>query len=297
MLRLAACLEEHYPHPIANAVVAEARRRSLAHEEHHSEVEYIVAHGISCHVGEEKVIIGSHHFVFQDEGCVVPEGEQARFEALPAHCSHLFLAISGQLAAVLCIEDPLRQEAPEVVRRLHAAGLRRIVMMTGDSRKAAQAAAQAVGVDEYDAEVLPEDKAAFIRREREAKRIGERQMEAERQKEDEKKYFQRDAADFIDVYGKETFDKLMKDEDFADYADGKIGKRPLTDIFERYQRLSGKAERVGREKREDKAARSTGSGSGTGANNGLSTSEKAALDNWNQRYPNMKMTEAEWKKR
>ena len=136
-----------------------------------------------------------------------------------------------------------------------------------------------------------------IRREREAKRIGERQMEAERQKEDEKKYFQRDAADFIDVYGKETFDKLMKDEDFADYADGKIGKRPLTDIFERYQRLSGKAERVGREKREDKAARSTGSGSGTGANNGLSTSEKAALDNWNQRYPNMKMTEAEWKKR
>lgn len=170
MLRLAACLEEHYPHPIANAVVAEARRRSLAHEEHHSEVEYIVAHGISCHVGEEKVIIGSHHFVFQDEGCVVPEGEQARFEALPAHCSHLFLAISGQLAAVLCIEDPLRQEAPEVVRRLHAAGLRRIVMMTGDSHKAAQAAAQAVGVDEYDAEVLPEDKAAFIRREREAGR-------------------------------------------------------------------------------------------------------------------------------
>ena len=170
MLRLAACLEEHYPHPIANAVVTEAKARGLEHEEQHSQVEYVVAHGISCLIGGDKVVIGSYHFVFQDEGCVIPEADQERFAALPSHCSHLFMAISGELAAVLCIEDPLRKEAADVVKKLHKVGFKRVVMMTGDSKKAAQAAAQAVGVDEYYAEVLPEDKAAFIRREHEAGR-------------------------------------------------------------------------------------------------------------------------------
>ena len=170
MLRLAACLEEHYPHPIANAVVTEAKARGLEHEEQHSQVEYVVAHGISCLIGGDKVVIGSYHFVFQDEGCVILEADQERFAALPSHCSHLFMAISGELAAVLCIEDPLRKEAADVVKKLHKVGFKRVVMMTGDSKKAAQAAAQAVGVDEYYAEVLPEDKAAFIRREHEAGR-------------------------------------------------------------------------------------------------------------------------------
>lgn len=170
MLRLAACLEEHYPHPIANAVVAEAKTQGLEHEEQHSQVEYVVAHGISCLIGGAKAVIGSYHFVFQDEGCVIPEAEQERFDSLPSHCSHLFMAISGELAAVLCIEDPLREEAAVVVKRLHEAGFKRVVMMTGDSKKAARAAAQAVGVDEYYAEVLPEDKASFIRREHEAGR-------------------------------------------------------------------------------------------------------------------------------
>ena len=170
MLRLAACLEEHYPHPIANAVVTEAKARGLEHEEQHSQVEYVVAHGISCLIGGDKVVIGSYHFVFQDEECVILEADQERFAALPSHCSHLFMAISGELAAVLCIEDPLRKEAADVVKKLHKVGFKRVVMMTGDSKKAAQAAAQAVGVDEYYAEVLPEDKAAFIRREHEAGR-------------------------------------------------------------------------------------------------------------------------------
>ena len=170
MLRLAACLEEHYPHSIANAVVAEAKTRGLNHEETHSKVEYVVAHGISSIVNEQKVIIGSHHFVFQDEQCVIPEGEQERFDTLPPEYSHLYLAISGVLAAVICIEDPLREEAALVVNCLHRLGLKRIVMMTGDNAKSAQAVAEIVGVDEYYAEVLPEDKAAFIRREHEAGR-------------------------------------------------------------------------------------------------------------------------------
>lgn len=170
LLRLAACLEEHYPHSIANAVVAEAKRKGLNHEERHSKVEYVVAHGISSIVEGQKVIIGSHHFVFQDEGCTVPEGKQALFDALPAEYSHLYLAISGQLAAVICIEDPLRQEAREVLAGLHGLGLDRLVMMTGDSEKTAEMAAKTVGVDEYHAGVLPEDKAMYIRRQHEAGR-------------------------------------------------------------------------------------------------------------------------------
>lgn len=170
MLRLAACLEEHYPHSIANAVVAEAKKRGLLHDECHSKVEYVVAHGISSIVDGEKVIIGSHHFVFQDEHCVIPEGEQAQFDTLPAEYSHLYLAISGVLAAVICIEDPLREEAAAVVDMLHRLGIARVVMMTGDSEKTARMVAQTIGVDEYHAEVLPEDKAAFIRREHEAGR-------------------------------------------------------------------------------------------------------------------------------
>lgn len=170
MLRLAACLEEHYPHSMANAVVAEAQKLGLNHEERHSKVEYVVAHGISSIVDNQKVIIGSHHFVFQDENCVIPEGEQERFDTLPAAYSHLYLAISGVLAAVICVEDPLRQEAREVVDTLHHLGIERLVMMTGDSEKTAHMVAQAVGVDEYHAEVLPEDKAMFIRREHEAGR-------------------------------------------------------------------------------------------------------------------------------
>ena len=170
MLRLAACLEEHYPHPIANSVVTEAKIRGLQHEEQHSQVDYIVAHGISCRVGEDKVIIGSYHFIFEDEGCVILEEDQEKSAALPSNCSHLFMAISGVLAAVICIEDPLRKEAADVVRLLHEVGFQRVVMMTGDSKKAARAAARVVGVDEYYAEVLPEDKAEFIRREHEAGR-------------------------------------------------------------------------------------------------------------------------------
>ena len=170
MLRLAACLEEHYPHSMAKAVVAEAARRDLRHEERHSKVEYLVAHGISSSVDGQKVVIGSHHFVFEDEGCVIPEGEQEKFDALPDQYSHLYLAVSGVLSAVICIEDPLRDEAPEVIRELRAHGFTKLVMMTGDSERTARAVAQQVGVDEYYAEVLPEDKAAFIRREHEAGR-------------------------------------------------------------------------------------------------------------------------------
>lgn len=170
MLRLAACLEEHYPHSIANAVVAEAKAQDLQHEERHSKVEYVVAHGISSIVEGQKAIIGSYHFVFQDESCVVPEGDEALFDSLPSQYSHLYLAIAGVLAAVICIEDPLRQEAADVVRSLHELGLKRVVMMTGDNEKTARSVAAAVGVDEYHAEVLPEDKANFIRQEHEAGR-------------------------------------------------------------------------------------------------------------------------------
>ncbi len=165
MLRLAACLEEHYPHSIANAVIAKAVERGLHHEERHSKVEYVVAHGISSIVDEEKVIIGSYHFVFQDEGCIIPEEEKQKFESLPDKYSLLYLAIAGNLAAVICIEDPLREEAQGVINSLHKLGISKVVMMTGDSEKTAKAVAKAVGVDEYYAEVLPEDKANFIKRE------------------------------------------------------------------------------------------------------------------------------------
>ena len=166
MLRLAACLEEHYPHSMANAVVAEAKRHGLTHEEYHSQVQYVVAHGISSMVEGKKVIIGSAHFVFEDEGCRIPEGEQPKFDALPAAYSHLYLCIDGELAAVICIHDPLRREAREAVRALHESGFANVVMMTGDNRRTAEAVAAEVGVDAVYAEVLPEDKAAFIRQEK-----------------------------------------------------------------------------------------------------------------------------------
>lgn len=167
MLRLAACLEEHYPHSMANAVVAEAKRHGLTHEEYHSQVQYVVAHGISSMVEGKKVIIGSAHFVFEDEGCRIPEGEQPKFDALPAAYSHLYLCMDGELAAVICIHDPLRREAREAVRALHESGFANVVMMTGDNRRTAEAVAAEVGVDAVYAEVLPEDKAAFIRGEKE----------------------------------------------------------------------------------------------------------------------------------
>ena len=160
MLRIAACLEEHFPHSMANAVVV--------HEEMHSKVDYIVAHGIASHIGEDKVVIGSYHFVFEDEQCVVPEGEEEKFEALPAEYSHLYLAIAGRLAAVICIEDPLRPEAPEVMKELRKLGIKKIVMMTGDSERTARAIAARVGVDEHHSEVLPEDKANFVEAEKNA---------------------------------------------------------------------------------------------------------------------------------
>lgn len=167
MLRLAACLEEHYPHSMANAVVDEAKNRNLNHEERHSKVEYVVAHGISSRVEDEKVVIGSHHFVFEDEGCVIPAGEQEKFDNLPAQYSHLYLAVGGVLAAVICVEDPLRAEACSVVSKLKELGIDKIVMMTGDSYRTAKSVAADVGVTEFHAEVLPEDKAAFVRAEHE----------------------------------------------------------------------------------------------------------------------------------
>ena len=170
MLKLAACLEEHYPHSIANAVVAEARKRGLNHEERHAKVEYVVAHGISSRIDGKKVILGSRHFVFEDEK--IPAGKTAmeKLDKLPEHCSHLFMAIGGRLAAVICIEDSIRAEAPAVVEELRSLGISKIVMMTGDSRRTAAAVAKLVGVDEYKAEVLPEDKASFIRGQHEAGR-------------------------------------------------------------------------------------------------------------------------------
>lgn len=166
MLRLAACLEEHYPHSIANAVVDEAKKRGLSHEEYHSEVKYVVAHGISSAVNNKKVIIGSYHFVFEDEGCSIPEGDEEKFHSLSSEYSHLYLCISGELAAVICIYDPLRSEAKDAIAALHKCGISKVVMMTGDNKNTAKAVAKIVGVDEYYAEVLPEDKANFIRSEK-----------------------------------------------------------------------------------------------------------------------------------
>ena len=166
MLRLAACLEEHYPHSMANAVVEEAKVRGLSHEEYHSQVQYVVAHGISSMVEGRKVLIGSAHFVFEDEGCRVPAGEEEKFDTLPEEYSHLYLCIAGELAAVICIFDPLRREARDAVQALHDCGIRKVVMMTGDNRRTAEAVARQVGVDAVFAEVLPEDKAAFIREEK-----------------------------------------------------------------------------------------------------------------------------------
>ena len=170
LLRIAACLEEHFPHSMAKAVVDAATQKNLEHEEMHSKVEYIVAHGIASKINEKRAVIGSAHFVFEDENCVIPEGEQEKFDALPKEYSHLYLAIEGKLAAVICIEDPLREEASAVVQSLKRAGLSKVVMMTGDSERTAAAIAKRVGVDEYYSEVLPEDKASFVEREKAAGR-------------------------------------------------------------------------------------------------------------------------------
>ena len=162
MLRIAACLEEHFPHSMAKAVVTAAKQHSLDHEEMHSKVNYIVAHGISSSINDHKVIIGSYHFVFEDEGCHIPEDQMDKFENLPTEYSHLYMAIDNKLAAVICIEDPLRPEAAAAIRALKAAGIKHVVMMTGDSERTAAAIAKRVGVDEYYSEVLPEDKANYI---------------------------------------------------------------------------------------------------------------------------------------
>ena len=169
-LRIAACLEEHFPHSMARAVVEAAKKRKLYHEEMHSKVEYIVAHGISSYIEEKRVIVGSRHFVFEDEKCRIRPEYQQRFEELPEEYSHLYLAVDGELAAVICIEDPLREEAKAVIQLLREAGISKIVMMTGDSEKTAASIAQRVGLDEYYSEVLPEDKADFIEREKAAGR-------------------------------------------------------------------------------------------------------------------------------
>ena len=168
MLRLAACLEEHYPHSMANAVVKEAQRRGLSHEEYHSQIQYVVAHGISSMVEDERVLIGSAHFVFEDEHCRIPDEERDQFAAIPAQYSHLYLCINGMLAAVICIYDPLRREARAAVAALHRCGFANVVMMTGDNRRTAESIAAEVGVDAVYSEVLPEDKAAFIRKEKAA---------------------------------------------------------------------------------------------------------------------------------
>ncbi|MBQ8031437.1 MAG: heavy metal translocating P-type ATPase [Butyrivibrio sp.] len=167
MLRIAACLEEHYPHSIANAVVEEAAARGLEHNEMHSKVEYVVAHGIASDIDGKKVVIGSWHFVMEDEGCVIPEAEKDKFENISKEYSRLFLAIGGELAAIILLADPLRDEALDVVKKLHKAGFKNIVMMTGDSKHTAKRVANLVGVDSYYAEVLPEDKAGFVRKEKE----------------------------------------------------------------------------------------------------------------------------------
>ena len=166
LLRLAACMEEHFPHSMAKAVVNAAKEAGLTHEEMHSKVEYMVAHGISTTINGKKVIIGSYHFVFEDEKCQIPEGKEDAFAALPEEYSHLYLAIENRLAAVICIEDPLREEASAVINSLKKAGITKVVMMTGDSERTAKAIAKRVGVDEYYSEVLPEDKAKFVAREK-----------------------------------------------------------------------------------------------------------------------------------
>lgn len=170
LLRIAACLEEHFPHSMAKAVVRAAMDKGLVHEENHSKVEYIVAHGISSRIQEKKVIIGSYHFVFEDEQCVIPQGKEELFESLSGECSHLYLAIDGVLAAVIAITDPIREEAPQVVSMLRKCGLSKIVMMTGDSERTAKVVAAKVGVDEYYSEVLPEDKASYVEKEHQAGR-------------------------------------------------------------------------------------------------------------------------------
>lgn len=170
MLRVAACLEEHFPHSMAKAVVKAAQDQNLEHEEMHSKVEYVVAHGIASTIQEKRVVIGSYHFVFEDENCVIPAGEQEKFDSLSPEISHLYLAIEGVLSAVIGIEDPLREEAPAVLAALKAAGITKTVMMTGDSERTAAAVAAKIGVDEYHAEVLPEDKANFIEAEKAAGR-------------------------------------------------------------------------------------------------------------------------------
>lgn len=166
MLRVAACLEEHFPHSMAKAVVDAASKKGLSHEEMHTKVEYIVAHGIATSINGKRTVIGSYHFVFEDEKCVVPAGKEPLFESLPLYYSHLYLTIEGKLSAVICIEDPLRDEAAAVVTSLKKAGISKVVMMTGDSERTASVIAKKVGVDEYYAEVLPEDKAAFVEREK-----------------------------------------------------------------------------------------------------------------------------------
>lgn len=170
LLRIAACMEEHFPHSMAKAVVREAELRNLVHEEMHSKVEYIVAHGISTTIDGRKAVIGSYHFIFEDEQCTIPAGMEETFRNLPEEYSHLYLAIENQLAAVICIEDPLREEAPMIIRKLKENGIRKIVMMTGDSERTAAAIARRVGVDEYYSEVLPEDKAQFVEQEKAAGR-------------------------------------------------------------------------------------------------------------------------------
>ena len=170
VLQVAACLEEHYPHSMANAVVKAARERGVTHDEMHSEVEYVVAHGISSRINGRKTVIGSQHFVFEDEGCAVPEGGQAAFDALPAELSHLYLAVGGELAGVICVADPLREEAAQTLRQLRELGVSKLVMMTGDNERTAAAIAKQVGVDQYFAEVLPEDKARFVKEEKAAGR-------------------------------------------------------------------------------------------------------------------------------
>jgi len=167
MLRIAACLEEHYPHSVANAIVKGAKDKGLDHDELHSKVEYIVAHGISSSIDDEKVVIGSYHFVFEDEGCVIPESEKYKLDEINKEYSRIFMAIGGRLAAVLCIFDPLREEASEVIGRLHELGFKKICMMTGDNKKNAEAVAAKLNLDEFCAEVLPEDKADFVKKERE----------------------------------------------------------------------------------------------------------------------------------
>lgn len=166
MLRVAACLEEHFPHSMAKAVVDAASKKGLSHEEMHTKVEYIVAHGIATSINGKRTVIGSYHFVFEDEKCVVPAGKEQLFESLPLYYSYLYLAVEGMLSAVICIEDPLRDEAAAVVTSLNKAGISKVVMMTGDSERTASVIAKKVGVDEYYAEVLPEDKAAFVEREK-----------------------------------------------------------------------------------------------------------------------------------